>query len=211
MKKLLLTSCFALLIIFTTIEQPSYGAYPFPNVTWFYKDMVYVEQQTHWNMTRCYDNRYWVIDLFNLDKFYYYYLDILIISNITIDVFLFGKGAASNEIKIPEGTRIGIQQFSFQYLLKSHTEYRDWCVYLYLDNSDDDGRGVPYTGNASVSVDINITQAIVPIISEYLYVYIPFTILMTTFLGAIYYINKKRKLFESINSSQNNTKKKSLS
>ena len=211
MKKLFLISCFTLLIILTNVEQPSYGAYPFPNVTWFYKDMVYVEQQTHWNMTRSYDNRYWVIDLFNLDKFYYYHLDISIISNTTIDVFLFGKGAASNEIKIPEGTRIGIQQFSFQYLLKTHTEYRDWCAYLYLDNSDDDGRGVAYSGDALVSVDINITQAIIPIIIEYLYVYIPFTILIAAFLGAIYYINKKRKLFETINSSQNYTKKKSLS
>jgi hypothetical protein len=211
MKKSLLISCFTLLIILTNIEPFSYGAYPFPNVTWFYKDMVYVEQQTHWNMTRSYDNRYWVIDLFNLDKFYYYHLDILITSNTTIDVFLFGKGAASNEIKISEGTRIGIQQFSFQYILKSHTDFRDWCAYLYLDNSDDDGRGFAYKGDALVSVNINITLAIIPIISEYLYVYIPFTILMTAFLGVIYYINKKRKLFKTINSWQNYAKVKDFS
>jgi hypothetical protein len=204
MRKSHLLLLFVILFFLSPYEQYSYAAYPFPNVFWFYWDTVYVENQTHWNMIRSYDNRYWVIALFNDDEFFYYNLDILVSSNTTIDIFLFGQGAASNEIGIPEGTKIGTQQFSFGYTLEPHTGYRDWCVYLYIDNSDDDGRGVAYNGDALVSIDINITQTVVPIIIEYLYVFIPFGILMTAFFGAIFYINKKRKLFETIKPSANN-------
>ena len=167
---------------------------PFPNVDWYYLDVLHLNNDIKWNYTRIIDNRYWTIIPINDRLDAYFLLNITIMSNTTIDVFLFGDGGALNELDIPEGTRIGINKFSFQYLLKPSEKEGTSSVYLYIDNSDDDGRGTLYNGDALVEVAVitEITEiTVLPTIIIYLYIFIPIAIL--GIIGIIFYYLKKHR------------------
>lgn len=196
-KTKVLTSILGFLILLLLGFQ-EVKAEPFPNVSWFYWDTLNLNENLKWNYTRAIDKRYWGIQPINDRLDVYFLLNITIMSNTTIDVFLFGDGGASNELDITEGTKTGIRQFSFQYILKPSKKDSTSSVYLYIDNSDDDGRGTLYNGDALVHVVILAEKTVFPIVIKFLLTFIPIAIL--GIIGTIFYNLKKRrkKLIEDI-------------
>ena len=193
MKKTIILVSIVVTLILLPLGFQEVKADPFPNVSWFYWDVINLNENVKWNYTRAIDKRYWGVQPINNRLDIYFHLDITIISNTTIDVFLFGNGGASNELDIPEGTRTGVKQFSFQYLLKPSREGTS-CVYLYIDNSDDDGRGTLYNGDALVEVTVIAKITILPIIFEFLVIIIPIAILGIVLI--IYFKKGRKKLIE---------------
>ncbi|MFW9988812.1 MAG: hypothetical protein ACFFC3_09170 [Candidatus Odinarchaeota archaeon] len=197
MKKIKSLTVVLLFLISLPLGCKEAKAYPFPNVFWYYWDSLDLDKNIEWNYTRTLDNRYWVIQPINDLLDYYFLLNITIISNTTIDVFLFGNGGASNEIDIPVGTKIGIQQFSFEYSLKPNPGEGTSAVYLYLDNSDDDGRGTCYNGDTLVQIKIIAKKTNFPIIYRFFLIFIVITISCVAIIGIamiIYILKKHRKI-----------------
>ncbi len=197
MKKIKILTVILVFLIFLPLGCKEAKADPFPNVFWFYRDTLHLNKNIEWNSTRTLDNRYWSILPINDLLDYYFLLNITIISNTTIDVFLFGDGGASNEIDIPVGTKIGIQQFSFEYSLKPSPREGTSAVYLYLDNSDDDGRGTCYNGDTLVQIKIIAEKTKSPIIDRFILIFIAIVIPCVVIIGIamiIYILKKHRKI-----------------
>ncbi|MFX1297260.1 MAG: hypothetical protein ACFFD2_20705 [Promethearchaeota archaeon] len=190
MKKTKILTLIIIILILLPLGWQEIKTEPFPNLFWFYRDSINLDNNIKWNYTRTLDKRYWVIQPINDRLDVYFLLNITVISNTTIDVFLFGDGGAPNELDIPEGTKAGVQQFSFQYLLKPSKKESTSCVYLYIDNSDDDGRGTPYEGDALVKVFVSAQLTIFPIVVRFLLIFIPIAILG---IGSIILYNLKKR------------------
>jgi len=196
MKRTKILTAILFALIFLPLGCQEIKADPFPNVFWYYLDTLNLNENIEWNNSRIFDNRYWTIQPINDRLDVYFLLNITIMSNTTIDVFLFGDGGASNEIDIPEGTKTGTQFFSFEYLLKNSRKDGTSSVYLYIDNSDDDGRGIPYIGDALVNVTVIAEKTLLPIAFRYLLIFIPIVILSIVAVIIYNVVRPRKKLTE---------------